>query len=224
MNSDDYVASIITWAGGYELGLQQYHLCDGTLQPIEKYNAYFSLVGSTYGGDGRVTVGIPDLRCRSAIAYGHGEDLSNHTLGEMGGAQQNNVTLTEAQMPVHNHTAEFDSKKLTMSTTVDTSTSQVSASLKCNQSGSDTTNPTGAYPATGPLATWAGSTDATMAANMVVNCVVTELNAQTVAVNANILVTIAASGSGEPYSVPTSLPVMSTNYYVALDGPYPPRP
>jgi len=76
--------------------------CDGQLLPVSQNNALFSLIGTLYGGDGRTTFGLPDLRGRVPMHAGDGPGLSGRKLGQRGG--QENVTLTEAQMPSHTHT------------------------------------------------------------------------------------------------------------------------
>jgi len=83
-----------------------YALCDGQLLAISQHSALFSLLGTTYGGDGRVTFGLPDLRGRAPIHAGHGPGLSDRRLGSKGG--QEDVTLTAAQMPAHAHTAQIN--------------------------------------------------------------------------------------------------------------------
>ncbi|KHT17945.1 hypothetical protein RC95_13330 [Pectobacterium brasiliense] len=77
----------------------------GQLLPINTYQALYSLVGTTYGGDGRTTFGIPDLRGRSPIGLGQGPGLTNVVFGEKRGTETN--TLTVSQMPIHSHLATF---------------------------------------------------------------------------------------------------------------------
>jgi microcystin-dependent protein len=72
-------------------------LCDGQLLPINQNQALFSLLGTTYGGDGRVNFGLPNLQGRAPIHVGSG-----HTLGERGGEQGH--TLSIAEIPTHVHT------------------------------------------------------------------------------------------------------------------------
>ena len=74
-------------------------LCDGQLLPINQNQALFSLLGTTYGGDGRVNFALPDLRDRAPIHVGDG-----HTLGERGG--ENAHTLTLPEMATHTHVAQ----------------------------------------------------------------------------------------------------------------------
>ena len=63
--------------------------CSGQLLPISSYTALFSILGTTYGGDGRTTFGLPDLRGRVAMSSGSGPGLSSHTLGQKGGTETN---------------------------------------------------------------------------------------------------------------------------------------
>jgi len=76
---------------------------DGSLLPISGYEPLFQLIGTTYGGDGQTTFGLPDLRGRSAIGAGAGPGLANHVLGEKAGVES--VTLLSSQMPAHTHAA-----------------------------------------------------------------------------------------------------------------------
>ena len=73
-------------------------LCNGQLLPINQNQALFSLLGTTFGGDGRVNFALPDLRGRTPIHVGSG-----HTLGERGGEQAH--TLSIAELPTHTHVA-----------------------------------------------------------------------------------------------------------------------
>jgi microcystin-dependent protein len=77
-------------------------LCDGQLLPINQNQALFSLLGTTYGGDGRVNFGLPDLQGRTPIHMGSG-----HTLGERGGEQGHTLSISE--IPTHVHTAQASS-------------------------------------------------------------------------------------------------------------------
>jgi len=76
--------------------------CEGQLLPIAQHTALFSLLGTTYGGDGETTFAVPDFRGRFPRGAGQGAGLTNVPLGQRAGAQ--NVTLGESQMPRHTHT------------------------------------------------------------------------------------------------------------------------
>jgi len=84
-------------------------LCDGQLLPINQNQALFSLLGTTFGGDGRVNFALPDLRGRTPIHVGGG-----HTLGERGGEQAH--TLSIAELPQHVHTLNATSIPATTGT------------------------------------------------------------------------------------------------------------
>ncbi|MFZ2755064.1 MAG: tail fiber protein [Lysobacteraceae bacterium] len=77
--------------------------CDGSLLPISEYSPLFTLIGTTYGGDGQTTFGVPDLRGRLPIHQGQGPGLSYYTIGQVAGTET--VTVLPTQMPAHTHTA-----------------------------------------------------------------------------------------------------------------------
>jgi len=76
--------------------------CDGQLLPLSQNTALFSLLGTTYGGDGKSNFALPDLQGRAPMHPGQGPGLSLHDLGETGGSQT--VSLLESEMPSHSHT------------------------------------------------------------------------------------------------------------------------
>jgi microcystin-dependent protein len=88
-------------------------LCNGQLLPINQNQALFSLLGTTFGGDGRVNFALPDLRGRTPIHVGSG-----HTLGERAGEQAH--TLSMAEMPMHTHVANATSAVATANTPANT--------------------------------------------------------------------------------------------------------
>lgn len=75
--------------------------CQGQLLPIAQYSALFSILGTTYGGDGRTTFALPDLRGRTPIGNGHGAGLTMRPLGAKGGSET--TTLNVSNIPSHNH-------------------------------------------------------------------------------------------------------------------------
>jgi microcystin-dependent protein len=89
-----YVGEIRMFAGNFAPA--GWMFCEGQLLPISEYETLFNLIGTTYGGDGQSTFGLPDLRGRVPIHMGNGFVLS-----ENGGVEQ--VTLSTSQMPQHNH-------------------------------------------------------------------------------------------------------------------------
>jgi len=85
--------------------------CDGQLLPISANTALFSIIGTIYGGDGRTTVGLPDLRGRTAIHAGTGPGLPPVRLGSKGGSPTE--TLIESHLPSHTHTLYAENKLAT---------------------------------------------------------------------------------------------------------------
>ena len=75
--------------------------CDGQLMPLSQNTALFSLLGTTYGGNGKSNFALPDLQGRSPMHPGQGPGLSLHDLGETGGSET--VTLLESEIPAHSH-------------------------------------------------------------------------------------------------------------------------
>ncbi|PZX55695.1 phage tail protein [Algoriphagus chordae] len=97
---DDLLASIKLFAGNF--APRGYMLCQGQLLPIAQNSALFSLLGTTYGGDGRTTFALPDLNGRSAVGQGRGPGLTEVKLGEKAGAEQ--ISISVANLPSHTHT------------------------------------------------------------------------------------------------------------------------
>jgi microcystin-dependent protein len=94
-----YIGEIRMFAGSFAPA--GWAFCDGQLQAISENDALFTLIGTTYGGDGQETFALPDLQSRVPIHQGQGPGLSQYTLGEKAGVES--VTLTTQQIPVHNH-------------------------------------------------------------------------------------------------------------------------
>lgn len=86
---------------GFNFAPRGWMLCEGQLLPISQYTALFSLLGTTYGGDGRTTFGLPDLRGRAPIGMGQGPGLSMHPQGAKSGSET--TTLLVSNLPSHEH-------------------------------------------------------------------------------------------------------------------------
>lgn len=97
--SEPFVGEIRMFAGNF--APRGWAFCDGQLLAVSQNDALFSLLGTIYGGDGRTTFGLPDLRGRIPLHQGHGPGLSERRLGSKGGAEK--VTLTTNQLPSHSH-------------------------------------------------------------------------------------------------------------------------
>jgi microcystin-dependent protein len=96
---DQFVGQVVL--AGFNYAPAGWAFCDGSLLPISQYEALFSLIGITYGGDGVSTFALPDLRGRTPIGQGTGQGLSPYVLGQRGGAES--VTITSQTYPNHTH-------------------------------------------------------------------------------------------------------------------------
>lgn len=95
---------------GWNFAARSFALCDGQLLPISQNSALFSLLGTIYGGDGRTSFGLPDLRGRVPMHMGNGPGLSSRRIGEKSGVET--VTLTVAEIPSHNHNARLQAENV----------------------------------------------------------------------------------------------------------------
>lgn len=98
--ADPFVAEIRIFP--FNFAPKGWAFCDGQILPISQNTALFSLLGTTYGGDGKSTFALPNLQGRAAMHPGQGQGLSLRDLGEIGGSET--VTLLASEMPVHTHT------------------------------------------------------------------------------------------------------------------------
>lgn len=103
--SEPFVGEIRMFAGNF--APRGWAFCDGQLLAISQNDALFSLLGTIYGGDGRTTYGLPDLRGRIPIHAGSGPGLTTRRLGAKAGAEK--VTLTVPQLPSHGHPLQASS-------------------------------------------------------------------------------------------------------------------
>ena len=102
--SEPFIAEVRIFAGNF--APRSWAFCNGQLLPVAQNTALFSLIGTTYGGDGRTTTGLPNLQGRAPMHPGRGPGLTSRRLGEKVGVET--VTLTEAQIPSHSHTLRVD--------------------------------------------------------------------------------------------------------------------
>ncbi len=142
--SDPFIGQIMPV--GWSFAARGWTKCDGQLLQISQNTALFSLLGTTYGGDGRTTFGLPDLRGRVAIHQGQGPGLSSYAIGQKGGTEQ--VTLAVNQMPSHSHT------------------------VNSNTNPGNLTNPANAFPASETVGTqdiYSDTSNSTMNPAMIAN-------------------------------------------------------
>jgi microcystin-dependent protein len=97
--SDQFVAEIRIFP--FNFPPTGWAFCDGQLMPISQNTALFSLLGTTYGGDGKSTFALPDMQGNAPMQPGQGQGLSLRDLGEMSGTES--ITLLQSEIPVHTH-------------------------------------------------------------------------------------------------------------------------
>ncbi len=104
--SEPFTAEIRVFAGNF--APRGWAFCNGQLLPVSQNTALFSLIGTTYGGDGRSTTALPDMRGRAPMHPGRGPGLTARRLGQRTGVEM--VTLSEAQLPNHTHAPQADAQ------------------------------------------------------------------------------------------------------------------
>ncbi len=181
--------------------------CDGRLLSISQNQALFSLLGTTYGGDGRVNFALPNLNGKTALG------MSNlHPIGQTAGAET--VTLTTSQLPAHSH-------PITVSNTTVTGTVNVTASLKASSATASSETPTAGSVLSKVVESGlgaivhtygTGTQDVTMGGLNV---------AATPSLQANVSATIGNTGLNQPVS--TMPPFLSLNYCICVEGIFPSR-
>ncbi len=109
-----FLGTIIIWPINF--APRGWAYCQGQLLSISQNTALFSLLGTTYGGDGRTTFGLPDMQGRVPVGAGHGAGLTARTLGQKGGNEQTNLTV--ANLPAHTHSASTGAMSVTIKASV----------------------------------------------------------------------------------------------------------
>lgn len=98
---EEFIGVVKLFAGNF--APRGWMLCNGQIIGIAQNTALFSILGTTYGGNGQTTFALPDLRGRTAVGWGQGPGLSNYVLGQVSGTE--NVSILTSNMPAHNHVA-----------------------------------------------------------------------------------------------------------------------
>lgn len=191
MPMDPFIGEIILVP--YNFAPRGYAFCNGQILAIAQNTALFSLLGTTFGGNGQTTFALPDLRGRVPVSSGQGPGLSSYSLGQMGGAE--NTTLLTTQMPAHTHVM---------------SVGTLSAAARARNAAGNSASPVNAVPAAeaaGVTATYSNlAPDASMA---------------TGAIALSGAPAAAVAGSSQPFS--NIQPYLTLNYCIALEGIFPSR-
>ena len=168
--------------------------CNGQILPIQQNTALFSLLGTTYGGNGQTTFALPDLRSRSPMQWGQGPGLSQVALGEMSGSES--VTLVQTEMPAHTHI-------------ISTSGNGGAVTLPCSTQPGDSDSPAGRIPAIS-----AGGEEQYAEASAA--------NAQTAPVTITVPTpTAGIAGGSQPHN--NRSPYLAVSFIIALEGIFPSR-
>lgn len=190
---DVFISTILIWPPNF--APNGWALCAGQLLSINQNTALFSLLGTTYGGDGKSTFGLPDLRSRVPLGAGQGAGLSLYNLGQSGGSE--NVTLTTSTLAAHTHTA---------------TPAGLSATVPAVTTAGTTNQP-------GPSVALATPTDAARnPLNIYSNAAPTQNLAPGTVTGS---VSVGSAGGGQPHA--NIQPFLAVNYIIALQGIYPTR-
>jgi len=193
------ISTIMGW--GPTWAPRGWSVCGGQLIAISSNEALFSLIGTQYGGDGRTTFGLPDLRSRAPVGYGQSPGTTYKPIGAKLGSE--NQTLTQLEMPIHNHMA--NAQGLSVSPRANTNPSSVSdepgpTMVLAQGSADDRGSPL-------PAQIYTDVSDGTP----------TELHPSDI--SGQIL--IGNAGGSQPFSI--LQPITTINYVIALVGIYPSR-
>ena len=194
--AEPFIGEIIIFAGNF--APMGWFLCQGQLLSIAQYQPLFSLLGTTYGGDGRANFQLPDLRGRAPIGFSQGGGLSDYDLGEKGGAES--TVLTINTMPAHSHGF---------------STGQASVSIQASSAIGDTSSPAGHYIAnvldsTGSACTSFASSPAASTLGALAGATLNFPGGS-----------ISNTGGNQPFDI--RQPYLAVNYIIAFQGVYPTR-
>ncbi len=178
----------------YNFAPRGFAFCNGQILSIAQNTALFSLLGTTYGGNGQTTFALPDLRGRVPVSSGQGPGLNNYDLGEVTGVET--LTLNINQMPVHNHVVSM---------------AGVNATANARTANGNTRNPANALPAVEAAGVTATYSD--------LPGPVAAMSSQAISIAGSP--TIANSGGSQPFSIVQ--PLLTLNYCIALEGIFPSR-
>ncbi|MEC7121036.1 MAG: tail fiber protein [Pseudomonadota bacterium] len=181
----------------YNFAPRGWHDCDGTLLPISQYSALFSLLGTTYGGDGIHTFALPDLRSSVPVGIGQKPGHQFVQLGEAGGSES--VTLTASQMPMHAHPL--------------TGTAQVSIHPKASTAAASTPDPTGNV--------WAAAGDGITSESTFHTPDPSDVDMAAISGNAQLQGMTGTTGGSQPVGIRN--PFLGLRYIIAMEGIYPSR-
>ena len=201
MNVEPFLGEIGVFAGNFTI--REWGYCGGALINISNNTALFSIIGSTYGGDGRTTFALPDLRGRSAVNWGTGPGLTPIQYGMSYGWE--NITLSMMDMPSHSHTIEMAS-----------GTNMVAEMNATTSAGSSATPSTSlGYAGFPTIGSGPGATP--------VNAFKAEDNTASLPVSITGISGVSLNMAGNSSNVSMIPPQLGLNWQMAMEGTYPSR-
>jgi microcystin-dependent protein len=197
----DAFISMIT-AFGCNFTIRNWGACNGGLIAISQNTALFSLLGTSFGGNGQTTFGLPDLQGRSPVGEGQGPGLSFISLGEKGGRED--VTLNQLNLPAHNHAVSLTGQA-----------GPATGSLTVSTEAASTGDPDGNYlgQGGGPVTPYTP----TLSSPPGLQAGVIDVPAQQVQVNGQT----NSAGASQPFNIRN--PYQAVNYQICMYGIYPSR-
>ena len=224
MATQPYIGQLMLFAGNF--APQGWAKCDGQILAISQNSALFSLLGTTYGGDGQTSFGLPDLRGRFPAHVGTGPGLNPINWGERGGIESKTLHVTE--IPSHSHVlGSAVNAQATTTITEATATASATGTAKCQPqvAGGHGKNPTGALWATDAgtqSGTYSNNTTNPLA-NMHPDAIDVDVTVDSVNVAATTAVAMSGStnntGAGQQFSIRN--PYLGIYFVIALQGLFP---
>ncbi|WP_018969845.1 phage tail protein [Rubritalea marina] len=222
--SDPLIGEIKLFAGTF--APRNWAFCAGQILPINQYQSLYSIIGSIYGGDGRSTFGLPDLRSRVPVHASSGSvpGRTPYPLGAAGGVET--VTLLPTEIPAHNHQAAADTSQLGIN--VDTSgldvavdTSGMGAKVAVSTEDADRRNPSGGILSQAPGYSTETPDGELGGVSLTGSASGTISGTATASASGNLPVAIGNTGGSGAHE--NRQPFLALNYIIALEGIYPPR-
>lgn len=183
--------------------------CEGQFVSISANQALFSIIGTTYGGDGRTTFALPDLRGRTPISSGSGPGLSTYLLGQRSGAEIH--SLTTNQMPAHSHAVNINDADIEVD-------GAIMATMSVSTSEAEDSSPSGNYLGVSSADVYA---DSSSNGNTLNNAAI---NVDTSGLGVSIpssAIAISSSGTSQAFSV--MQPYLTINWIICTAGVFPSR-
>lgn len=210
---DGYLGMIMLWPMNW--APVNWAICDGGLVTITSNQALYSLLGTVFGGDGRVTFALPDLRGRVPVGMGVGPGLHACELGQRGGVEYNQVQLTIDQLPAHTHdlsgtSGVISESEVDVKIKVSTDEGERPAAQE-NDYLAQTSQVMGK-----DVKLYRG--DATNSVS--ISGASGTIPGQTIDITGNV----APTGQGKKIQVPVMQPYLGMNYIICVSGTYPQRP